>query len=160
MEKKLAMKLKAVKSNDLDSQTVSSMEIRRLEKQLAQKLSGDTENRASKLKRIKRKVSKSSSSVSRASSSALPKEQRQIYQVSSSTTHLEHDEVRIGEASPEFLLTSTSFPGKAFSPKNQGTRDEGPNSENLIGRRQYVRRGGTDNNLSPWSTSRRVPVND
>ena len=160
MEKKLAMKLKAVKSNDLDSQTVSSMEIRRLEKQLAQKLSGDTENRASKLKRIKRKVSKSSSSVSRASSSALPKEQRQIYQVSSSTTHLEHDEARIGEASPEFLLTSTSFPGKARSPKNQGTRDEGPNSGNIIGRQQYVRRGGTNNNLSPWSASRRVPVND
>jgi hypothetical protein len=160
MEKKLAMKLKAVKSDDPDSQTVSSMEIRRLEKQLAQKLSGDTENRASKLKRIKRKVSKSSSSISRASSSALPKEQRQIYQVSSSTTHLEHDEVRIGEVSPEFLLTSTSFPGKTLPPKNQGNRDEGPNSENLIGRRHYVRRGGTNNNLSPRSGSRRVPEND
>jgi hypothetical protein len=160
MEKKLAMKLKAVKSDDPDSQTVSSMEIRRLEKQLAQKLSGDTENRASKLKRIKRKVSKSSSSsVYIASSSALPKEQRQMYQISSSTTQLEHDVVRIDAASPEFLLTSTSFPGKTLSPKNQGNREERPNSENLIGRRRYLRRG-TDNNLSPRSASRRVPVND
>jgi hypothetical protein len=105
-------------------------------------------------------VSKSSSSVSRASSSVLPKEQRQIYQVSSSTTHLKHDEVRIGKASPEFLLTSTSFPGKTLSPKNQGNRDERPNSEKLIGRRHYVRRDGTNNNLSPRSASRRVPVND
>lgn len=82
-----------------------------------------------------------------------------MYQVSSSTTQLEHDVVRIDEASPEFLLTSTSFPGKTLSPKNQGNREERPNSENLIGRRRYLRRG-TDNNLSPRSASRRVPVND
>mmetsp|Transcript_15787 Transcript_15787/g.36551 ORF Transcript_15787/g.36551 Transcript_15787/m.36551 type:complete len:976 (+) Transcript_15787:185-3112(+) len=62
IEKKLSKKLRSIRPDDMDGQAVSSREIRRLEKQLAQKLSGENENRASKLKRIKRKGASSARS--------------------------------------------------------------------------------------------------
>jgi hypothetical protein len=66
LEKKIEKQLRQVKrdsksNEELDAQTVSSKEIRKLEKQLAQKLKRDSEKRATKLKRIKRKVPKSPS---------------------------------------------------------------------------------------------------
>ncbi|KAL3912369.1 MAG: hypothetical protein SGILL_006911, partial [Bacillariaceae sp.] len=65
LEKKIEKQLRQVKrdsksTEEFDAQTVSSKEIRKLEKQLAQKLKRDNEKRATKLKRIKRKVPKSS----------------------------------------------------------------------------------------------------
>jgi len=157
MEKKLAKKLKAVTSDNPDSQTVSSKEIRKLEKQLAQKLSGENENRASKLKRIKRKVSKSTlvePKKAKSSSSAVSKEQYELHQVSSRQT--EHD-VKVDDASPEFL-TSTP-PGKIFPSPNQDNYNEKQKSENLRGVRssRYLRRGTS--NLG-HRISRRIPEND
>jgi len=158
MEKKLAKKLKAVTSDNPDSQTVSSKEIRRLEKQLAQKLSGENENRASKLKRIKRKVSKSAvvePDEAKSYSSAVSKEHHELHQVSSRQT--EHD-IRGDDASPE-LLTSTSPSVKTLSPQNQDNHHEMQKSDNLRSLRssRYLRRG--TNNLG-HRISRRIPEND
>lgn len=60
IEKQLRQAKRDSKSSkeEWDSQTVSSKEIKMLEKQLAQKLKRDNEKRATKLKRIKRKVPK------------------------------------------------------------------------------------------------------
>merc|ERR1712238_646615 len=140
-----------------DSQTVPSKEIRRMEKKLAKKLSGENENRTSRLKRIKRKVSKSTVvelKKAKPSSSAVSKAQYELHQVSSRQT--EHD-VRVDEASPEFL-NSTS-PGKILPPQNQDNHNEKKKSENLRGVRssRYLRRG--TNNLSN-RISRRIPEND
>lgn len=67
LEKKIEKQLRQVKretkNQEWDTQTVSSKEIRKLEKQLAQKLKQENEKRATKLKRIRRKVHKTSSSA-------------------------------------------------------------------------------------------------
>jgi len=136
MEKKLSKKLKSVTSDDLDSQTVSSREIRRLEKQLSQKLSGENENRASKLKRIKRKGVSSPRALE--SSSGNFKDQRQIQHVSSP-----QPEQTDLEASPEFV-TSPSPSSKNFLQRSQENRHEGSKSENSRSlRSRYVRRSTT-----------------
>jgi hypothetical protein len=67
LEKKIEKQLRQVKREtkiqEWDNQAVSSKEIRKLEKQLAQKLKKENEKRATKLKRIRRKVHKTSSAV-------------------------------------------------------------------------------------------------
>jgi len=67
LEKKIEKQLRKSKSEnndneEWDARAVSAKEIRKLEKKLAQKLQRDNEKRASKLKRIKRKVPKTPSS--------------------------------------------------------------------------------------------------
>mmetsp|Transcript_26875 Transcript_26875/g.62854 ORF Transcript_26875/g.62854 Transcript_26875/m.62854 type:complete len:929 (+) Transcript_26875:99-2885(+) len=131
IEKKLASKLKAFRSDDPDGQNVSSREIRKLEKQLAQKMSSDSDKRASKLKRIKRKGVSSARSL--VSSSGKLREDRQQQ---SKTPYPEPELV----GSPEIMTTPHS--SKAFLHKSQETRSERTKYETLQGlRSRYGRRG-------------------
>jgi len=131
IERKLSNKLKTFQSDDPDAQIVSSREIRRLEKQLAQRLSGDSEKRASKLRRIKRRGTSSARAL--VSSSSKIKDERRLSQVSSTETEL--------DGSPE-LVTAPSLSSKSPSQKSQDIRPDRAKYESLHGlRSRYVRRG-------------------
>jgi len=128
MEKNLSKKLRSVNSDDLDAQTMSSREIRRLEKQLAQKLSGENENRASKLKRIKRKGVSSARGLVPLSSKLKEERQHLAQEPSSHSGQNNH------ERSPDYVTTP--------SYEDQDNRPDKSRYENSKGlRSRYVRRG-------------------
>merc|ERR1719343_1405018 len=119
----------------MDVQTVSSREIRRLEKQLAQNLSGENENRASKLKRIKRKggssvLGFSSSSMRFKDGKELSAQLRSSYS-GKNRFHRKQDD-----------MITPAPPSKSFSDDSQENVPERYRHEHLkVHRSRYLRRG-------------------
>lgn len=144
MERKLSKKLRSVKSDELEGQAMSERELRRLEKQLAQKISSDNENRASKLKRIKRKGTTAAARAFLPSSSKTNDERLQNLPKAPSSEEI--DQVGIVERSPEFVGTTSAINPSAstkqlFSQMSQGSRAESPKYEHTKSlRSRYVRR--------------------
>lgn len=140
IEKKVAKKLHAATSDNPDSENVSSREIRRLEKQLARKLGGESEKRASKLRRIKRKVSRSTlePNETKPSHFSLSRKQRQLH----------NDIISIGDSSSEFLDSSSNLHFESLSFKNRHNHNERQTPENSRGMRSrslhHLKREGVD----------------
>jgi len=161
MEKKLSKKLRSIKSNDQDAQIMSSREIRRLEKRLVQTLNGDSEKRASKLKRIKRKgVSTARSPV--ASSNKLKEERHHLAQSVCSRPSLYEL-----QRSPDFMNTPAP-PSKSSSEESQGNWDIKAHSQesqdNRPNKSRHVKSKGLRSRYARRGTSRRsysrVPETD
>lgn len=140
IEKKVAKKLHVATSDNPDSENVSSREIRRLEKQLARKLGGESEKRASKLRRIKRKVSRSTlePNETKPSHFSLSRKQRQLH----------NDIISIGDSSSEFLDSSSNLHFENLSFKNRHNHNERQTPENSSGMRSrslhHLKREGVD----------------
>jgi hypothetical protein len=130
MEKKLSKKLRSIKSDDLDDQRMSPREIRRLEQHLAKTMSSESENRASKLKRIKLKgVTSTRVPVI---SSSMSKEEKYYLPQEPSSHSVRND-----------LKRSSSY-GLPRSPslESQDNRPDGSRFENSKSlRSRYARRG-------------------
>lgn len=135
MEKKLSKKLRSIKSDDLDAQRMSPREIRRLEKHLTKTMSSESENRASKLKRIKLK-GVTSTRVPVISSSMSKEERHHLQQEPSS--HSGRNDLQRTQSYG--LPRSPS--NKSLSQESQDIRPDGSRVENSKSlRSRYARRG-------------------
>jgi hypothetical protein len=134
LEKKIEKQLRQTKHDDAwENQTISSKEIKQLEKQLAKRLKHENEKRATKLKRIKRKVPKSISSSNLNSGFVESENHKQVGRTAASTLKtmiMEEDEF-IGANNRTGTMPTASTSPKTFSEKVEDFREKSSKFDQL-----------------------------
>ena len=120
MDQRLSNKLRSImKTDDVNTQKMSSNEIRELEKHLAQTLNSESENRSSRLKKIKHK-------------------ERQRFTQQVPPGHTTSPELK----QSNIYSTKTSHPSKQYLQDSRDRRPESSRHDDIKGiRTRYVRRG-------------------
>jgi hypothetical protein len=134
LEKKIEKQLRQTKHDDeWENQTISSKEIKQLEKQLAKRLKHENEKRATKLKRIKRKVPKSSSSSNLNSGFEEPENHKQVGRTAPSTlkTMITEEDEFIGANNRTGTTPTASASHKTFSEKVEDFREKSSKFDQL-----------------------------